>query len=91
MLHVQKHNSYEIPPNVPYFKRSSVSVDQTCTGATHTVQTPISSGLMSPGKRVTMRTECMDQLKKWHELLVDGVISQSDYDRVQQEILKDMM
>ena len=35
---------------------------------------------MSPGKRINLRSECMDQLNKWHGLLEKGAISQTQYD-----------
>ena len=40
----------------------------------------------SPSKRVGVRTQCIDQLTKWHDLLkISGAISPSQY-----EELKDM-
>ena len=44
---------------------------------------------VSPGRRVGLRTECIDQLKKWHALLVDGAITKAQYD-FQAKILNDM-
>ena len=80
MLYIQKHCSYEVPPSVPYINKSnSSSIPST------------QNGVMSPGKRITMRMGRIDQLKKWHTLLEEGVISQEDYDKVQQKILKDIM
>ena len=45
---------------------------------------------LSPGS-VKVRTECIDQLRKWHSLLGEGIITQADYDKIQGTILKDMM
>ena len=46
---------------------------------------------LSPQKRVSLRTECIDQLNKWHGLLENHIITQEEYDKVQQTILKDIM
>ena len=93
MLHLHKHDSYDTPPCVPYFKKASVHLNQAPTAPTEAEVTSIStsSGVISPGKRVTMRTECIDQLKKWHDLLEEGAITRSEYDKVQEVILKDMI
>ena len=37
------------------------------------------SSTKSPGKRIQYRSECMDQLDKWHLLLSRGVITQEQY------------
>ena len=43
-----------------------------------------------PGKRINLRTECLDQLSKWHCLLEKGAISQTQYDDFQKKILGDI-
>ena len=45
------------------------------------IQASTTGGVISPVKWVTMITECIDQLKKWHNLLEGGVISQSESSR----------
>ena len=44
----------------------------------------------SPGKRIKYRSECMDQLDKWHSLLSRGVSTQEQYDEFQESILSDI-
>ena len=44
----------------------------------------------SPGKRIKYRSECMDQLDKWHSLLSRGVITQEQYSELQESILSDI-
>jgi len=41
-------------------------------------------------KKLQMRTELIDQLKKWHSLLQDGGITQVQYNKLQGKIMKDM-
>ena len=70
------------------FLEKKASVGETLSQASHSSVSPSSS--KSPSKRVGVRTQCIDQLSKWHELLTKGAISQSQYEELKQTILKDM-
>ena len=71
MIHTNKHESLETPPNKPFFgKKESVGV--------------------SPVKRISLRSECIDQLDKWSKLMDRGVISSTEYEELQQKIMKDI-
>ena len=63
MMLMKKHDSYDQPPDKPFF--SVKKGEQPST--------------RSPGKRIHYRSECMDQLDKWHSLLQRGVITQDQY------------
>ena len=67
-IHMKTHSSYDEPPDKPFFKarnskqsKSSQKQDIPST-ATQTC------GPISPGKRINLRSKCMDQIEKWHEL-----------------------
>lgn len=77
MLHIEKHNSYEVPPSVPYFGKSRPALQD-------------KSNLQQPTSRVNVRSECIDQLSKLYGLLEKNIITKEEYDKVQQTILKDM-
>ena len=66
MIQLGHHESYENPPNKPFF------------GATKSASASASGGV-SPGKRIHLRSECIDQLTKWHKLMNEGVISAEEY------------
>ena len=70
------HGQALITSNTPYFGRSKKISD------------PSSS--MSPGKRINLRSECIDQLNKWHGLLEKGAISQTQYDEFKKKIIGDI-
>ena len=59
MIQMNRHHSYDVPPNKPFFGK----------------QPPTHSAASSPGKRIQLRTQCIDQLTKWHKLLENEVIS----------------
>lgn len=61
LMLMKKHDSYDHPSDKPFFKQKE---EQPAAGA------------RSPGKRIHYRSECMDQLDKWHSLLQRGVITQ---------------
>jgi len=88
MIQMGKHVSTEVPPALPYFgkgvKRSKEKQEDGTQPSSHT------SVALSPGKRISLRSECMDQLSKWYSLLEKGVISQSKYDELQETILGDI-
>ena len=45
---------------------------------------------VSPGKRINMRGQCVDQLLKSHQLLEKGVITKEQYEQFQSSILNDV-
>ena len=36
--------------------------------------------VMAPAKRVSLCTECIEQLQKWHNLMESGAITKPQYD-----------
>ena len=45
---------------------------------------------VSPSKRISLRSECINQLDKWHQLMERGVISDDQYKELQDKIFKDI-
>ena len=80
-----KHSSMDAPPDLPFFTGRKKSGSQCDSPSTTT-----SSGSRSPTKRLNLRTECIDQLSKWHSLLQGGAISQDQYDEMKDTIMEDM-
>ena len=76
MIQIKRHDSYDNPPDKPFFKSKSKGSG----GGTG----------VSPGKKVTLRSECIQQLDKWHDLLVRGVISEEQYKEFKDTILADI-
>ena len=85
VIHIRKHSSCDIPPDQPFFRES-----QRKTALVSTAVSASASVTVSPGKRVSLRSECINQLDKWHSLLEKGIISQEQYDQMQKTILSDM-
>ena len=84
MIELNKHDSYDYPPDLPYFRKrkrnelpATGSSDLSCT--------------LSPCKRVKLRSECIDQLNKWHDLLEKGGINKEQYDKLQKTIMADLL
>ena len=78
MIHTHKHDSMEEPPNKSFFGKKMPS-DAASTG-----------GCVSPGKRISLRSECINQLDKWHQLKERGVISNEEYEELHKTILVDV-
>lgn len=78
MIQMKRHESYDLPDK-PFFGKSRRRVLES-TEATS----------ISPGKRLNMRSECIDQLEKWHALMERGAISAEQYKELQKTILTDI-
>jgi hypothetical protein len=78
MIQMRKHESYENPPDKPFFRSKATS------------SKPITSDSLSPGRRISYRTQCIDQLDKWHLLMERGALSPEQYKDMQQSILADI-
>ena len=80
MLQMKKHDSYEEPPKKPFFKTAEKGAPSKASV----------SDTMSPGKRIQYRSQCIDQLDKWHDLKERGIITDSQYAEMQDTILSDI-
>ena len=63
MVNTHKHESLDSPPKRSFFRKKR-SAD--------------APGI-SPGKRITLYSECIDQLDKWYKLKERGVITKEEY------------
>lgn len=82
LLHMKKHDSYDHPPNKPFFRQSKAI--QKLAGVSST-----ESG-MSPAKKIHLRTELIEQLGKWHSLMERGAISEEQFQSMKETIIVDM-
>ena len=80
MIHMKKHTSYTDPPDKPFFRRSKGKPKVSTS----------SESELSPVKRINLRTECINQLDKWHMLLEKGAITTDQYKQLQDTILDDI-
>ena len=90
-----KHDSYDNPPDLPFFvgrksaRNSTAGSTSVLASATLPQSTPTPQP-QSPGKRIRYRSECMDQLTKWHSLMEKGIITQEQYQGFVGTILNDI-
>ena len=49
-----------------------------------------SASQASPGKRIHQRSECINQLKKLHKLMEDGIVSEEQYREMHKKIMADI-
>lgn len=100
LIQLGKHVSYDEPPDYPFFSKgkkaklaertSNDEFSSTSTSAgTPTKATPPTVGI-SPGRRINLRTECIQQLKQLGELLENGNISSEQHEKLQQAIMSDI-
>ena len=89
-----KHNSYDSPPDLPFFVGKKAPTKASTPVVATAVATQGSAGSSSqpesPGKRIRYRGECMDQLTKWHSLMEKGIITEEQYQGFVGKILNDI-
>ena len=95
MIQLDKHSSLENPPVGRFFKspnqNKSSESSATATGETiAATQSPAEPTVLSPAKRVTLRTQCIEQLERWHNLMKSGGITKEQYDELQASILSEV-
>lgn len=69
LIQMGKHSSYDTPPDKPFWK------NRTASSANSHTPTGQTSATISPGKRINLRGQCVEQLLRLHELLEKGGIS----------------
>ena len=87
MFHVGTHDTLEEPPDKPFFvgwAKKDLEKHQV------PLHPKVVSGSLSPGKRVNVCSELIDQLKKCQELVESGAITQDTFQDLQGTILKDI-
>ena len=90
MIRLKKHHSLDEAPDKPYFrgrKRPATENNQSPVSESKKTRVPPA---ISPGRKVNVRSELIDQLEKWHKLLDLGVIAQEEYDELRGKILSDI-
>lgn len=93
MVQMNKHTSLEEPPTGRFFKtqnESKTSESSKKITEVPATQTSTDPTVLSPAKRVTLRTQCIEQLERWHQLMEKGGISKEQYDGLQADILAEI-
>ena len=86
LIQMKKHDSYEEPPNKPFFRNSRKTKPSTPPSE----KLSDSNLTISPGKHVLMQGQLIDQISKLHDLLERGAISKVQYDKLQEKIMVDI-
>ena len=91
LIQMGQHSSYATPPNKRFYKTikkaNSATDSDAMTSATANSASTLS---VSPGKRVNLRGQCVQQLLQLHQLLERGGISKQQYDDMQSTIMGDV-
>ena len=95
LIQMGKHESYDVPPNQPFFKEPRSQKKDTISGTKSTEsaqdpQTSVPGTCISPVKRSNLRSAYMTQVKEWHNLFKDGAITDEEYEEQKKKILGDL-
>ena len=86
LIQMKKHASYDQPPNKRFWK---VPQQRPLTDGNSTSSTGLNA-CVSPGKRVSLRGQCVQQLLQLHDLLEKRAISNEQYKGMQFSIMNDV-
>lgn len=92
MIHMRNHTSNEHPPDKPFFRGTKRRLPEDAQSSTPKKNCPAgnTAAAMSPARRVTVQSELLDQLQKWHDLREMGAISAEEHVEFQKTILSDL-
>ena len=84
MIRLGKHESTDEPPDKPFWrgcKRQQDTTSSSMVDAPLDKRASVSSSVsISPSEKVSVRSELIDQLAKWHKLNEAGVVSDTEYE-----------
>ena len=84
MIRLGKHESTDDPPDKPFWRGRKCQQD-----VSYLSPSPKRASI-SPSKKVSVRSELLDQLTKWHNLSECGVVSHEEYEELRKKILGDI-
>ena len=96
LIQLKRHTSLDTPPDYPFFRGRKKKQDSESSadakGSTSPKRGDSSSAVpgVSPGKRLGMRSQCLDQLGKCIDILDKGGLSQAEFNELQKAILADI-
>ena len=91
LIQMKKHLSLDCPPNYPFFRGNKKQSDQgKGTPLKSACNTLGSTAEASPSKRLSMRSELINQLGKCVNLLEKGALSEDEYQELQKSIMTDI-
>ena len=90
MINMKTWTSLDEPPNKPFFTRGRKRSNAECSTGVETPATKKPPSIDSPGRKVRVRTELIDQLDKFHKLKESGALSSTEYDELRSSILSDI-
>ena len=83
LIQMGKHDSLDLAPNKPFWRTPSGNKGSPLPQSDSTVA-------VSPGKKIQLQGQLVDQLLKWHDLLEKGGIDQQQYNGIQASIMENV-
>ena len=91
LIQMNKHASYEEPPNKKFWKTPDSAGSSQGTSSSKSSSLGSSKSVLdSPGKRVSLRGQCIDQLHRLQQLYTDGGITEDQYAEMKESIMKEV-
>ena len=78
-IHMKTHSSYDDPPDKLFFRADSSKYTKSSDKQDVPPTAAQASDPISPGKHIILRSKCMDQIEKRHQLFMKGIISEEQH------------
>ena len=89
-INMKTWTSLDEPPNKPFFTHGHKRRKVKCSTGVETPTTKNPPSIASPGRKIQVRTELIDQLDKFYKLKESGALSSTEYDELRSTILSDI-
>ena len=77
MVQKEKHKSLDEPPVSQFFDTKATDKENRSASDAQSIKRVSDRETLSPAKRVSLRSQCIEQLEKWYRLMESGAISRS--------------
>ena len=90
MVQMEKHHSLDEPPAGRFFNTKAADKENRSGSEVQSAKLASDRETLSPAKRVSLRSQCIEQLEKRHRLMESGAISKEQYNELQSKLFNDI-
>ena len=87
---MKTHSSYDDPPDKPFSRAGNSKHTKSLDKQDLPSTAAQASDPISPGKRINLRSKCMDQIEKWHQLFMKGIILEEQHKELVDKVWNDI-
>jgi len=90
LVQMEKDKSLDKPPVGRFFHTKATDKENRYGSDVQSIKCETERERLSPAKRVSLQSQCIERLEKWHRLMESGAISKEQYDELQSKLFDDI-